>query len=168
MYDVKEKGQQTLQTERPAMDRVFSKKLACSASHTSSLGGYHYKYNAGMSDAVSSIPVQFQLIYWLSVCVITRASLYITKWWLHYTRSVFSAYRNKLFEFKFISTDKTRQLSNRQWFKKFNSKISIKPQHLFYGMKISFQRKINIFRLVSVIKKNRTPCLTSHKSHEKI
>lgn len=49
-----------------------------------------------------------------------------------------------------------------------NSKISIKQQHLFYGMKISFQRKINIFRLVSVIKKNRTPCLTSHKSHEKI
>lgn len=50
------------QTERPAKDRVFSKKLACLASHTSSLG-YHYKYNAGMSDAVSSIPVQFQLIY---------------------------------------------------------------------------------------------------------
>lgn len=62
MYDVKEKGQQMSQTERPAMDRVFSMKLACLASHTSCLG-YHYKYNAGMSDAVSSIPVQFQLIY---------------------------------------------------------------------------------------------------------
>lgn len=62
MCDVKEKGQQTSQTERHAMDRVFSKKLACLASHTNCLG-YHYKYNVGMLDAVSSIRVQFQLIY---------------------------------------------------------------------------------------------------------
>lgn len=160
------------QTERPAMVRVFSKKLACSASHTICLGGYHYKYNAGMSDAVSSIPVQFQLIYWLSVCVITWASLYITKWWLHYHAMFFLRYSTKLFEFNFISTDKTRQLStvidNGAKSSMVNFKTSIKQQHLFYGMKISFQRKINIFRLVSVIKKNRTPCLTSHKSHEKI
>lgn len=38
-------------------------------------------------------------------------------------RSVLSAYRNKQFEFKFISTDKTRQLINRQWFKKFNGQF---------------------------------------------
>lgn len=62
MCDVKEKGQQTSQTERHAMDRVFSKKLACLASPTNCLG-YHYKYNVGMLDAVSSIRVQFQLIY---------------------------------------------------------------------------------------------------------
>lgn len=170
MYDVKEKGQQTLQTERPAMDRVFSKKLACSASHTSSLGGYHYKYNAGMSDAVSSIPVQFQLIYWLSVCVITRASLYITKWWLHY-QAVFllRTVINCLNLSSFLQTKHVNLvIDNGSKSSMVNSKISIKQQHLFYGMKISFQRKINIFRLVSVIKKNRTPCLTSHKSHEKI
>lgn len=152
------------------MDRVFSKKLACSASHTSSLGGYHYKYNAGMSDAVSSIPVQFQLIYWLSVCVITRASLYITKWWLHY-HAVFFLH-TVINCFNSISLLETKHVNlvidNGAKSSMVNFKTSIKQQHLFYGMKISFQRKINIFRLVSVIKKNRTPCLTSHKSHEKI
>lgn len=169
MYDVKEKGQQTLQTERPAMDRVFSMKLACLASHTSCLG-YHYKYNAGMSDAVSSIPVQFQLIYWLSVCVITRASLYITKWWLHYHAVFFlRTVINCLNSSSFLQTKHVNLLiDNGSKSSMVNSKTSIKQQHLFYGMKISFQRKINIIRLVSVIKKNRTPCLTSHKSHEKI
>lgn len=153
-----------LQTERPAMVRVFSKKLACSASHTSSLGGYHYKYNAGMSDAVSSIPVQFQLIYWLSVCVITRASLYITKWWLYYHAVFFLRTVINCLNSKHVNLVIDNGLKSSM----VNSKIPIKQQHLFYGMKISFQRKINIFRLVSVIKKNRTPCLTSHKSHEKI
>lgn len=157
------------QTERPAKDRVSSKKLACLAGHTSCLG-YHYKYNTGMSDAVSSIPVQFQLIYWLSVCVITQASLYITKWWLHYHTVFFL--RTVINCFNSISLLETKHVNlvidNGAKSLMVNSKTSIKPQHLFYGMKISFQRKINIFRLVSVIKKNRTPCLTSHKSHEKI
>lgn len=117
MCDVKEKGQQTSQTERHAMDRVFSKKLACLASHTNCLG-YHYKYNVGMLDAVSSIRVQFQLIYWLSVCVITRASLYITKWWLHYQAVFFLGIVINCLNS--ISTEKTQQLGNRQWFKKFN------------------------------------------------
>lgn len=104
--------------------------------------------------------------------------LYVSLLGHHYTlqnggfTTVLSAYRNKLFEFNFISTDKTRQLStvidNGAKSSMVNFKTSIKQQHLFFGMKISFQRKINIFRLVSVIKKNRTPCLTSHKSHEKI